>query len=142
MRSGVITLEDLPREPIELFGRGHRERINAMVENVVSFSDGREQVQMDPVHWKQLNVLRDFMFANVYRSQKVKREEDLAKIDEVIRSLYEYFLSHSDKLPADHYALIERDGLHVVVKDYIAGMTDRYALSLYAEIFRSGTPVR
>ncbi len=142
VRSGVITLEDLPKEPIELFGRGHRERINAMVENVVSFSDGREQVQMDPVHWKQLNVLRDFMFANVYRSQKVKREEDLAKIDEVIRSLYEYFLSHSYKLPADHYALIERDGLHVVVKDYIAGMTDRYALSLYAEIFRSGTPVR
>ena len=135
VRSGVITLNELPREPIALFGRGHRERINAMVENVVQFSDGKTEVRMDDAHREQLNVLRDFMFTHVYRSQKVKKEEDLARIEEVIRSLYEYFLAHPEKLPQDNSDQIETDGIHVVVKDYIAGMTDRYALGLYAELF-------
>ncbi len=135
VRSGVITLNELPREPIALFGRGHRERINAMVENVVQFSDGKTEVRMDDAHREQLNVLRDFMFTHVYRSQKVKKEEDLARIEEVIRSLYEYFLAHPEKLPQDNSDQIENDGIHVVVKDYIAGMTDRYALGLYAELF-------
>lgn len=135
VRSGVITLADLPKGPIQLFGQGHRERIDAMVDNVVKFSDGRDKVGMDETHWEQLNVLRDFMFTNVYRSQTVKREEDLAKIDVIIRSLYAHFLEHPEKLPRDNYALLAQDGLHTVVKDYIAGMTDRYAFSLYAELF-------
>lgn len=135
IRSGVISLDDLPKEPIDLFGYGHRERIDCMVNNVVSFSDGKDSVSMDPQHKVQLDVLREFMFANVYHSQRVKKEEDLAKVEVVIRSLYEYFLKHPQKLPDDLYALVEVDGLHVAVKDYIAGMTDRYALNLYADLF-------
>lgn len=135
IRSGVIALEDLPKESIELFGSGHRERIDCMVSNVVKYSDGKDFVSMDPLHKAQLDVLRAFMFANVYHSQSVKKEEDLAKVDVVIRSLYEYFLHHPEKLPEDLYALVEQDGVHVAVKDYIAGMTDRFALKLYANLF-------
>ena len=105
-----------------------------MVSNVVTYSDGKDSVSMDAEHARQLNTLRNFMFSNVYKSQKVKKVEDLTKVEEVIGSLYHYFLNHPQKLPEDNYEQLERDGIHVVVKDYIAGMTDRYALNLYAEI--------
>lgn len=135
VRSGVISLSDLPKEPIELFGLGHRERIDCMVSNVVSFSDDKPFVSMDPLHKTQLDILREYMFDHVYRSQRVKKEEDLAKVEVVISSLYQYFLKHPEKLPQDLLALAEEDGVTVAVKDYIAGMTDRYALNLYGDLF-------
>lgn len=135
IRSGVIKLEELPKTAITLFGQGHRERIDCMVGNVVSFSDGKDFVAMDDEHKQELDLLRNYMFENVYRSQKVKKEEDLAKVEVVISSLYDYFLKHPEKLPADIFALADVDGVHVAVKDYIAGMTDRFALSLYSDLF-------
>lgn len=135
IRSSVISIDDLPKEPLELFGKGHRERINAMVTNVVKNSDGKDFISMDDVHKEQLNNLRNYMFDNVYRSQSVKKEEDLAKVEVVISQLYNYFIQHPEKLPEDNARLLEIDGINVVVKDYIAGMTDRYALNVYSDIF-------
>lgn len=135
VRSGVINLSDLPEAPIALFGKGHRERIDAMVANVIENSSEKDRISMDAEHAEQLSVLRTFMFTHVYKSQRVKKEEDLAKVEVVISSLYRYFLQHPEKLPKDNYALLERDGIHVVVKDYVAGMTDRYALNLYGDLF-------
>ena len=135
IRSGVIKLEELPKTAIALFGQGHRERIDCMVGNVVSFSDGKDFIAMDEEHKQELNLLRNYMFENVYRSQKVKKEEDLAKVEVVIKSLYDYFLKYPEKLPKDIFALADVDGVHVAVKDYIAGMTDRFALNLYSDLF-------
>lgn len=135
IRSGVIQMEDLPKTAIALFGQGHRERIDCMVDNVVSYSDGKDFVTMDPEHKQELDLLRSYMFENVYRSQRVKKEEDLAKVEVVISSLYDYFLKHPEKLPEDIFALADVDGVHVAVKDYIAGMTDRFALNLYGDLF-------
>lgn len=135
VRSGVITLEDLPKDAIAMFGKGHRERIDCMVSNVIFFSDGKNRVSMDEEHGAQLNLLRNFMFENVYRSQRVKKEEDLAKVEVVISALYNYFLQYPEKLPEDHAQLLDCDDIHVVVKDYVAGMTDRYALNLYGDLF-------
>lgn len=134
IRSGVITLADLPAEPIEFFGRTHRERIDTMVSDVVLFSDDKDFVAMDPDNMEQLNTLRTFMFENVYRSRTVKKEEDLAKVDTVVRFLYTYFLENPDKLPSEYQIILEEDGVHTAVKDYVAGMTDRYALNLFAEL--------
>ena len=135
VRSGVITLEDLPKDAIAMFGKGHRVRIDCMVSNVIFFSDGKNRVSMDEEHSAQLNLLRNFMFENVYRSQRVKKEEDLAKVEVVISALYNYFLQYPEKLPEDHAQLLDCDDIHVVVKDYVAGMTDRYALNLYGDLF-------
>ena len=135
VRSGVITLEDLPKDAIAMFGKGHRERIDCMVSNVILFSDGKNRVSMDEEHSAQLNLQRNFMFENVYRSQRVKKEEDLAKVEVVISALYNYFLQYPEKLPEDHAQLLDCDDIHVVVKDYVAGMTDRYALNLYGDLF-------
>lgn len=135
IRSGVITLEDLPKDAIELFGTGHRARIDHMVSNVVSYSDGRDFVSMDEENGAMLQRLRSFMFENVYRSQKVKKEEDLAKVEVVLSSLYEYFLKNPEKLPEDHKRIWKEEGIHMACKDYVAGMTDRYALHLYSDLF-------
>lgn len=135
IRSNVIDINDLPSSSLELFGRGHRKRINNMVVNVIEHSDGKDEVSMDPEFNKELLILRDFMFDNVYKSSKVKKEEDLNKVEVVVKSLYEYFLVNPDKLPQDHIELMERDGLNTIVKDYVAGMTDRYALTLYTDLF-------
>ncbi len=135
VRSGVITQADLPKEAIELFGAGHRERIDHMVSNVVENSDGKDFVGMDEENAAMLQDLRSFMFENVYRSQKVKKEEDLAKVEVVISSLYDYFLKNPEKLPEDHKRIYREEGAHMACKDYIAGMTDRYALNLYSDLF-------
>ena len=138
IRSGVIRKEDLPAEAISFFGQKHGNRISNMIENVVAYSDGKQAVSMDPEAFQMLDVLRDFMFENVYRSRSVKREEDLSKIEMVITSLYNYFLANPRKLPKDLYAMGREEGLEIAVKDYVAGMTDRYALTLYSELFVPG----
>ena len=106
-----------------------------MIENVVMNSDGKNEIAMDREHAEQLNVLRDFMFKNVYKSRSVKKEEDLAKVEVVLTSLYNYFLSHPEKMPDDLRELGKDEGTEIAVKDYVAGMTDRYAVSLYTDIF-------
>ena len=75
------------------------------------------------------------MFSHVYKSGRVKREEDLAKVEVVISSLYNYFLRDPSRLPDDLRQVAEEDGVNEAVKDYIAGMTDRFALNIYTELF-------
>lgn len=75
------------------------------------------------------------MFSHVYKSSRVKKEEDLAKVEVVIKSLYEYFLKNPDKLPEDLQEIAAANGINEAVKDYIAGMTDRFALNVYTDLF-------
>lgn len=135
IRSGVISSSDLPEDAIKVFGASHRERINNMVEDVIRNSDGMQMIKQSEIFKTELDELRTFMFANVYKSSKVKREEDLNKVEVVISSLYEYFIGNIDKLPEDMRQIAERDGKNEAVKDYVAGMTDRYALATYTELF-------
>lgn len=135
IRSGVLNVEDIPKRPLEVFGVSHGERIDSMIKNVISNSENSDMVAMDDFHNEVLLELRSFMFKNVYKSEKVKRVEDLNKVEVVVTSLYNYFLKNSHKLPEEMKDIIEIDGVAVAVKDYIAGMTDRFALNLYSELF-------
>ena len=135
IRSGVITLEDFPKEALELFGDRHSKRIDNMVNNVIEFSDGKDHIRMDDEHWATLNLLRDFMFANIYRSKDVKKEEDIMMLEKVIKSLYAHFNDNPSELPEDFQKNIARDGTDEVVKDFVASMTDRYAITVYRQIF-------
>ena len=135
LRSGVITEDDIPESSLALFGRSHRERINNMVSDLINNSDGKEKISQSPEYRDELLLLRSFMFAQVYKSSRVKREEDLNKVEVVISSLYDYFLKNPDKLPGDMKRIAEEDGAREAVKDHIAGMTDRYALAVYTDLF-------
>ncbi len=134
IRSGVITQDDLPEGPLQTFGKGHGERINNMIENVVKASSGKNFVGMDPEHAEKLDELRNYMFENVYHSRKVKKEEDLMHVEAVITGLYDYYMNHEDELPPENREIIEEDGLAEAVKDHIAGMTDRFALTTYERL--------
>ena len=135
LRSSVISMEDIPASSLALFGRSHRERINNMVTDVIRNSDGRDEIRQSAAYREELNKLRSFMFSHVYKSGRVKREEDLAKVEVVISSLYEYFLKHPRRLPRELQEIARRDGINEAVKDYVAGMTDRFALNIYTELF-------
>lgn len=135
VRSGVISMDDIPRKALETFGYSHAERINNMVTDIIRESDGKDEILQSPLFKDELITLRSFMFSHVYKSSRVKKEEDLAKVEVVISSLYKYFISHPEKLPEDMRALAEEDGIAEAAKDYVAGMTDRFALSIYQELF-------
>lgn len=135
LRSGVITPADLPQDCVAVLGDNHRKRINTLVSDLVSSSDGQPTIRISEERQFYMDKLRTFMFENVYHSNKVKREEELNKIGNMIFSLYDYFMENPNELPAESFHLIDSFGLTVVIKDYIAGMTDRYAVNLFKEIF-------
>jgi len=135
VRSGVISIDDIPETSLILFGRSHRERINNMVSDVIKNSEGQDAIVQSQDFKGELDNLRKFMFANVYKSNMVKKEEDLNKVDVVVSSLYHYFLENTHKLPEDLRMIAETDGKAEAVKDYVAGMTDRFALHTYTDLF-------
>ena len=135
LRSGVISIDDIPKTSLELFGYSHRQRIDAMVNDVIENSEGKDEIMQSEEFKKELLTLRSFMFKNVYKSSRVKKEEDLAKVGVVIKALYDYFLDHEEKLPEDLQEVAKTEGINEAVKDFVAGMTDRYALSLYTDLF-------
>jgi len=133
IRAGVLKESDLPDECIRVLGNSHGKRINTMILDVVEQSAGKPQVRMSERMYVQFDALRDFMFDNVYKNPKAKSEEEKAK--RVINELFEYYLSHIELLTGEYAKYLETDGKERAVADYIAGMTDNYAVSEYMRIF-------
>jgi dGTPase len=138
VRAGIISQSDLPEEVVEILGHTHSQRINTLVCDIIdcswpvrgSGSPAEPTIGMSPEVIKATNALRQFLFDRVYCPSLAG--EDAAKAVEVIRLLYSYFLRHEDKIPREITALPDSKERKVV--DYIAGMTDQYALRLAEEI--------
>ena len=135
LRSGVITIDDIPRESLAVLGRTHKQRIDTLVRDMIEHTCGQAEAGMSEEKSRVMNELRAFMFRNVYHSRSVKRAEDMAKIGSIITSLYEYYLDHPQELPEELLSMSGDYGTEELVKDHIAGMTDRYAMNLYDELF-------
>lgn len=134
-RSGVIRLEDLPREDLDTLGYTHSDRINNLIVDLCSNSEGKTSVELSPEFGRALQSLRRFMFRNVYQSADVRTKNDLEKVERVITSLYAYFMEHPDEISGVYKDIMREEGRETAVKDLISGMTDRYALSLYDRLF-------
>ena len=135
MRGGIIRADDIPAECTAYLGPDHRSRINTLVTDIVRNSEGKDKVMMSDDAAYYMNKLREYMFGAVYRNPEVKQASEMAKIKDLISSLYGYFLEHSDQLPGEYQVILQRDGGNEAVKDYIAGMTDRYAINIFSETF-------
>ncbi|MGI6257363.1 MAG: deoxyguanosinetriphosphate triphosphohydrolase [Anaerovoracaceae bacterium] len=135
LRSGVISPDDLPSDCIEFLGQDHRSRINTLVRDLTDTSDGREEIALSEDGAFFMNRMRTFMFENVYHNKAVKKASDLEKVENIIGSLYEYFLANPDELPPEYREMEEMYPVWELAKDHIAGMTDRYAINLYNELF-------
>ena len=134
IRGHIICEEDIPREYREVLGMSCHERLNTLVHDIISKSDGKTQILMSENVEKAMFDLRKFMFAHVYTNPVAKGQEK--KAEEVVMELFQYYQRHVEILPKEYIYLIEEKGESEerVVCDYIAGMTDRYAISKYKEI--------
>ena len=133
MRAGILKNSDLPRSITDALGATHSERINTLVEDMIEASSDKPVITMSPKIEGAMDELREYMFEHVYRNPKAKGEESKAKI--IIKELYNYYLHHPEQLPSDFRPQMDFDGMPRVVCDYVAGMTDKYAIYKFSEIF-------
>lgn len=133
VRAHILSLDSLPQDCVRVLGAGHGERINALIIDVVSTSFMQQYVRMSPEVDEAFNKLRDFMFENVYLNPLAKKEEGKAK--HVVEALFKHYIAHIDELTDEFRANIEEDGKERVVADWIACMTDRYAIHDYERVF-------
>ncbi|MDO4481281.1 MAG: deoxyguanosinetriphosphate triphosphohydrolase [Bacillota bacterium] len=133
LRGGIIRFEELPEDCIAVLGDTHSKRINTLVTDMMENSEGKNEIVMSRERTDAMNGLREFMFKNVYKTPW--RRDETEKINRMIKQLYNYFLENPGEMPGDMYNLIEVWGVNEAVKDYIASMTDRYALRMYEKVF-------
>ena len=132
LRAGLLQPTDLPVEG-RIFGETHGERINAMVSDIVYESMDQPFVRMSPSIEVASTILRSFLFERVYHAEWARREEEIA--DRLIESLYHRISQAPDLMPPEYRIRAEREGLSRSVCDYIASMTDRYAVRLFQQQF-------
>lgn len=141
IRAGILTAEDIPRDIAAILGENQRDRINTLVCDMIFTSREAGSICMTPQIQKALADLRSFMFARVYHNPVAKGEESKAK--DMLQMLFRFYVDHPEQLPADFQPQLSFDGLGRTVCDYIAGMTDNYAIEKFNEIFvPSGWNVR
>jgi dGTPase len=131
IRAGILSSDELPAGVKARFGAPGRVWIGAMIEAVIDYSAGTGRVHMDEGTLSVMHELRDFMFDRVYQAPSQRSQQERA-ID-LMRSLMEHHLAHPDEIPRTY----RQDDAMLVVQaaDYVAGMTDRYALATYAQAF-------
>lgn len=135
IRGGIICIDDLPSDAIAILGRTHSDRINNLIIDLCASSEGSSEICQSPDFRKALMDLRTFMFGNVYGSAKVQEVANAEQVEIVITSLYRYFIENPDEVPGIYKLIKDEEGINIAVKDWISGMTDRYALNLYSRLY-------
>lgn len=138
IRGHVLTEEELPKEYTNPLGHNSRERLNTLIHDIILNSEGTDDVKMSQDIRSKLYGLRAYLFQTVYKNSKAKSEE--TKAIHMIEQLYQYYLNNLAKLPVEYIRMMEirKQTKEQTVCDYIAGMTDRYAIVKFKEIFVPG----
>lgn len=132
-RAGVMKESDIPESILSVLGYNHSDRINTMVTSIIRASTGTDTVTMEIDVKKATMDLRELLFELVYKNPVAKGEE--GKAEEMLHMMFDYFCSYPEKLPAEYLPTVEEEGTQRAVCDYISGMTDRYAVAKFNEIF-------
>ena len=133
IRAGLLRNEDLPRDVLEIMGDSHGKRINTLVNGVIDYCNETGMIGLPEELQEVFDELHRFMFDEVYLNPAAKSEE--VKGIEIVKTLYEYYYKSPEKLPDDYKAIAEEEGIVTAVCDYISGMTDRYAVAHFSELF-------
>ena len=133
IRAGLLSNDILPKSCIEAIGATHGERINTLVLDILQTSSGKNHVKMSGEISSEFEKLRQFLFDNLYHDSAAKAEE--GKAEGVIERLYYHYLKHVSELPPEFTKYIDEDGPDRIAADYIACMTDRYAVRDYTRLF-------
>ena len=132
IRAGILTEADLPAAIHERCGDRTSQRINSFVTDLIAAS-AEGPIRLSEPMAEVFDLFHNFMYDAVYRNPTAKGEE--SKVQGVIGGIFEYYLREPDYLPAEYRAIAEAEGLERAVCDYIAGMTDGYAMEVYSRIF-------
>ena len=134
IRARVLMEEDIPLEYREVLGDTSRKRLDTLIHNIVTNSLGKNDICMSPEVESAMRGLRKFMFDHVYLNTVAKREEDRA--EDLLRRLFGYYRVHIELLPAMNRQMIAAgEAEERAVCDYIAGMTDRFAIARFEDVF-------
>ena len=132
MRAGILKAEDLPKDAVETLGSITKERINAAITDIYENSKGKNEVRMSDEVEKATAKLRAFMFERVY---ELANKSIQVRAERLLTRLFEYFMENLDALPAAYAKFLDEYSPDRVVCDYISGMTDKYAISVFERLF-------
>lgn len=134
IRGRIIRERDIPESCVCVLGGTLRERLNTLIHDIIINSMDQDDIIMSEEKYEALQNLRKYMFANVYVNSLAKAEE--GKAERMIGQLFRYYVKHVEELPEEYTRMIWEQGETVerAVCDYIAGMTDRYAVSTYQNL--------
>ncbi len=138
IRAGLLQVRDLPKEFIEILGETHGKRIDTLVRNLVDQTNdnigrGIFKVELSPTVFKALYGLRAFLFKNIYNGIHLKEEREKAKF--VLHKLFDHYENHVEEMPDLFIKISVEEGTNRAVADYIAGMTDDYAITRFNQIY-------
>lgn len=132
-RAGILRVEDIPKNLRDILGETHSDRIDTMVHSIVRASTDQPKIQMEEEVQYATDRLREFLFEMVYRNPVAKSEE--SKAQEMLMRLFEHFVKHPDGMPLLYRRNCEREIVERCVCDFISGMTDRYAIEVYSDLY-------
>ena len=138
IRGKILKFEDLPDDLIKILGVTHSQRINTMVNGIITESEKSEKTGANNIEMRgdildAMEKLRDFLFENVYGNSAAKSEEKKAEF--MLEQMYNYFVKNYNLLLPEYESILNNEGTERAVCDYIAGMTDRHSISEYCRIF-------
>ena len=131
IRAGVFAEADIPSDITDVLGYTRNERFNVLVKSMVENS--QNDIRMAESIQSAFDRIHAFMFERLYHDPVAKNEEK--KVDEFIRRLFDWFCNHPEQLPEEYAVVGEKEGIERAVADYIAGMTDNFALEIYEKLF-------
>ena len=136
IRAGILTKNDLPKNAVEVLGSETKTRINTAITDIYNHSYGKNYVKPSQEMMDTINELRSFMFERVYELANKSIQE---RSERMLTQMFVYFTNNVDKLPKPYLRYLERDGKERVVCDYLSGMTDRYAIGVFENLFIPST---
>lgn len=134
IRAQVLSEDDIPGRYREILGKTTRKRLDTLIHNIITNSQGKNDICMSEEVEGAMKELRIFMFEHVYRNPVAKGEEDRAK--DLLSRLFYYYMKDTNRLPRRYLFMMDHgEKKERVVCDYIAGMTDQYAIAKFEEFF-------
>ena len=133
MRGGIIFPTDIPVHISETLGFTHGERLDTLTMDIIENSREGNAIRQSEHIAQAMAELKQFMFDSVYFNPLAKGEE--GKAEDMICLLFDYYAKHTDKLPPEYQDILVREGAQRAVVDYIAGMTDSYAVETFSNLF-------
>ena len=135
IRGKILCEKDLPEKYTDVLGHSTKERLNTLIHDIIFESQDKPEICMSPKVQSAMSGLRQYMFESVYTNPTAKSEE--VKANKMLKEMYEYFMEHFEEIPEDFRRIeaVHNESNERVVCDYLAGMSDQYAVNIFKRIF-------